>query len=449
MKANTDHKSILTFWACIALLILVGMWFPTTSAKAALTPQAMSGTVEVFVAGEQAWKPLTAAMQLNAGDQIRTSPGSAVELWFDDGSLVRLEDATLLVITELEISLAKKTRIARFSLQNGTVSAKITKLGFTESLCEIETDTALVDMKFAEVDVKVLEGGGHTLVTALQGELELVKTREGEVTVYGMLDAQEGMLFPLNKIGGKMSLGVQRIVRKITLAGEGPLQAQTLIGDSDNTVKIDNAAMAPLEINYFGSNVVLEQDRAATFGIPFLEELSMTAAGNVNCALWFKDRATQYDGLYVFADKGPITANGKTIETGAFELFASDQAQTRTLAAPAEETPDARALTQQQEQPVAPPAPESGSPEGAIEPTPSPTVTPTPTPTEPPEELEETTPAPAPTSTPTPTPTSSPTPTPTPMPELQPPSPGGGGGGGGPPPPPQTPTPGSPVNPNP
>lgn len=426
MKATTYHKCPLTFLGCVGLLILAVVWFPATSAKAALTPQAMSGTVEVLVAGEQSWKPLTAAMQIKGGDQIRTNPGSSVELWFDDGSLVRLEEATQLVISELEISIARKTRIARFSLQTGTVFAKITKLGFTESLCEIETPGAVVDMKFAEVEVIASEGGMQTLVTALQGEIDIVKTREGEVTISGMLDDQEGVIFSLSQIGGRISLGVQRIVRKITLTGEGAIQGlRTMLGGSDNTLKVDNMGASPVEVEYYGITARLDQDRAATFGLPLQDELLLNLAGDEqgfdlaaqkNFALWYKTRATQYDGLYVFADKGPIYVNGEVIETGSFELFVPDQAlqpASRALSAPEEEAPDTRALQPQvQEQPVAPPAPETDSPEGAIEPTPVPTVTPTPTPTEPPEELE-----------PTPTPTPTPTMTPTPKPTQQPPSP--------------------------
>lgn len=419
MKIKRCYTCTLALWGWLGLLIVSGAWLPATSAEATLTPQAMSGAVEVLLSGEQAWKPLTAAMQLKAGDQIRTSPGSAVELWFDDGSLVHLEEATVLTITELEVSIAKKTRIARFSLQKGVVAAKITKLGFTESLCEIETDSVVVEMKFAEVEVKALEGGGQTFVTALQGEIDFTNIREGEVTVSGLVDEQEGVMLSLSQIGRKISLGVQRIVRKITLRSDAPLQdIQTMIGERDNTLKVDNAAVAPLEIHYAGFIARVDQNCSATFGIPFLDGLSITSEGNVNCALWFKDRATQYEGLYVFADKGPIYVNDKVIETGSFEYLASDQTQatSRTLAAPQEKTPAARTLTQPQEQPVVPPAPESDSPEGAVVPTPTPILTPTP---------EET-------PTPTPTPEETPTPTPTVTPEL---------------PSPPDPTPASPIQP--
>ncbi|GAK56890.1 hypothetical protein U27_03854 [Candidatus Vecturithrix granuli] len=413
MKIKGCHNCILALWGWLCFLIVPGMWLSATSAEATLTPQAMSGTVEVLLPGEQAWKPLTAVMQLKAGDQIRTSPGSAVELWFDDGSLVRLEEVTLLVITELEVSIAKKTRIARFSLQKGVVSAKITKLGFTESLCEIATDSVVVEMKFAEVEVKVLEGEGQTFVTALQGELDLVKTREGEIMVSGMLDDQEGMIFSLAQIGTKIRLGVQRIVRKIVLEGEGSIQGlRTMLGDNDNTLKVDNAGTNPVEVAYSGIIARLDQDRAATFGIPRQGGLLLNLVGQMNIALWYKDRTTQYEGLYVFADKGPIYVNGKMIETGSFEYWASDQIQgtSRALAVPQEKTPAARTLTQPQEQPVAPPPPDSGSPQGSREPTPTPT----------------------PTSTPTPMPTPRPTPTPTATPKL---------------PSPPTPTPASPIQP--
>lgn len=411
MKTRRSHKCTLALWGWLGFLIALGVWLPATLAEATLTPQAMSGTVEVLLTGEQFWKPLTAAMQLKAGDQIRTSPGSVVELWFDDGSLVRLEETTLLAITELEISIARKTRIARFSLQKGTISAKITKLGFTESLCQIETDRVVVEMKFAEVEVEVLEGGMQTRVTALQGELDLVKTREGEVMVSGMLDDQEGLIFSLSQVGAKIRLGVQRIVRKIVLEGEGSIQGlRTMLGDNDNTLKVDNAGTNPVEVAYSGITARLDQDRAATFGLPLQGELLLNSGGQMNFALWYKARATQYEGLYVFADKGPIYVNDKVIETGSFEYLASDQIQgtSRALAVPQKKTPAARTLTQPQEQPVAPPPPDSGSPQGSREPTPTPTPTPTSTPT------------PMPTPTPTATPELPSPPTPTPASPIQP-----------------------------
>lgn len=383
MMVNTRKICILPFWGYVGLIILVSC-FVAPLAEAALTPQAIQGTVEVLRGGEQTWAPLTASTTLQEGDQIKTSPGGSVELWLEDGSVLSLGEDTKLSMKELELSTVQKTRVARLKLWWGAVTAKITKLGFTESVCEIETNTVVAGIKFSEMKVEARRETSQTHVTALQGMIEVLKTAEGDVQISGMLDEDAGIQFPLDQIGAKASLSVQKIVRKITLEVDAPVDMlRTMLGKDDNTLKIDNPNLASLEATYTGIVAILEQDRAATFGIPDPATPLMMRGDSLNFSLWFKARTIQYKDFYVFADKGPIYINGQTIETGTFNYFSIEGEQRSRGLAP--EEPASRTLTDEQdvEEPVVPPAPESQTAEGAQEstPTPEPTMPPPQTPT--------------------------------------------------------------------
>ena len=396
------------------MFVLLTLLLGGIPAEATLTPQTMSGTVEVLLAGEGYWKPLSAAMKLKTDDQIRTGPNGTVELWFEDGSVLNLGEDTQLSINQLEISTAQKTRVARFKLGWGTVSAKITKLAFTRSVCEIETDTVLVGIQFSEVKIEALRDSQQTDVYVLQGIIETLKIGEGLARVFGFVDEQEGVSFTLDSMGAKVLLGVQKIVRKITLESDMPVKnLQAMIGSQDNTLKVSNASEIPLEVDYSGIIATLEQDRAATFGIPREDEILINSAGNVNYSLWFKERTAEYDGLYVFADQGPIPVDGKVIETGSFDYFSVEEKEedkaARALAAPTEQVQE-REITQDEVLPFddEETSSEVQYPEGSEEPTPVATATSTPTPT--PTITPTLTPTPRLTPTPTPTPTATPKP---------------------------------------
>lgn len=368
------------YGGCIGLMVLFcGILF-AMPVEATLTAQAINGTVEVLVPGEQTWKPLTATMKVNAGDQVRTGQGGSVELWFEDGSTVSLLQETQLAIKNLDISAAQKTRVVQFKLLNGQLTVKITKLAYTQSTCEIETNIAIAGVKFAEMTIAVPKDSTQTNIIARQGMVDIQQVNDGTVNVSGLVDDEEGVMFSTNSIGAKVLLGIQKIVRKITLENNVPLQGlRAVMGKTDNALEVENSDQgAPMKVEYKQYAATLDTQDAAVFGVPNEQELTITLPQKANVAFRFQKRAVTSDQeFYVFAKKGDIDVNGQIVGEGAFNIFnmsaqkSQNPGKSRAVILKEEPQPS------EQEQPVAPPGAEPLSSHGggeAVE-----TATPTPT----------------------------------------------------------------------
>jgi hypothetical protein len=349
MNGKVRYLSTIPFLGCIVMVTFIGCIFSVPVADATVTVQSVSGTVKVLLEKEPVWKPLTEKVQLRAGDQVMTEAGASVDLLLEDGSELHLGEETQLAISELEFSMAEKTRISRFKLFWGALTAKAAKFAFKKNVFEVETDTVVAGMKFSKM--KVVSKKDDTRpdeVTALEGGTYIKQTGPGGFTGRGHIDDQEGLEFFINSVGATIDLGVQRIIRKITLEGNVPLPSiRALIGGNDNILKVNNASDEPLRANFKGIVATLDRQETATFGISPDQEIIIEA--NPNAEFWSQQGPLPpCDGLYVFADKGPIDVNGQVIDTGSFKCF------------PIEPSPFV-----EQEEPVEPPAPARLQPEGA------------------------------------------------------------------------------------
>lgn len=405
----------------LTLVLLAGI-LPVVAAE--LAPQSLTGTVEVLLAGQQTWQPLTTTMKLKMGDQVRTGPSSAVDLWFEDGSVLNIAESTQLSITELQVSTAEKSRIARFKLWWGTLTAKVTKLAFDENVCEVETDTVVAGIKFSEMTLIHPANAPQSEVIARQGVISVRRLASDNrmVTFSGLLSEQEGVQVVLPpEAGAEVVIGVQKILGKIELNSMLPLTGiRTLFDAAANFLKLDNASKNAVNVMVQNTVAVLNTQASVTVGIPADQQLVLDTLGETNLSVSLKrrDGTVVCQGLYLFLNGGTMTFSNEELKVGMPNCFpfggqqaGAEQPRSRsTIQTQSEGTTRAAS----QENPVAPDSPVSQSPQGSdvATPTPSPTIEiPTATPTE--------EPSPTPTETPTPTPTpfpDIPTPVPTPLP---------------------------------
>jgi hypothetical protein len=396
------QQRFITRLILVLILLYCGCFVFVLQTEAELTAQTINGTVEVLLAGEQTWKPLTTAIQLKTGDQIRTGQGSSVDLWFEDGSVLNLTEGTQLAISQLEVSTTQKSRVARFKLWWGSITAKITKLAFTENVCEVETDVVLAGIKFSEMTVNHPQNTTQYDVIGRQGLLTIQQTAEGTVNVSGLLSEQEGVTFALNSVGAKVLLGIQKIVGKITLESNVPLtKGRILLAGEKRLLRVNNTGTSPVNLGLQGMLAMLKTQGAATFGVPQGQDITFETE-QIIAALLFKPRLgiPQCQGLYIFVEEGGVLMNGETLKVGAPNCFPVGEQPRKARGIP--KAQGTRALEEKgKEQPVAPVEP--ASPEGGGR-----DITPTPTST------------PIPTLTPEPTPTDTPEPTPTPTPTIRP-----------------------------
>jgi len=395
---NTKGEYLLTghFWGKIAIIVSLGCFVSISSAEAAVTVRSLRGTVEVLLKNEGTWKPASEAMELNVGDQILTGKGSSVDLLCEDGSELHIEEETQLAISELEFSMAERTRVSRFKLFWGALTAKAATFVFQNNTFEIETDTVVAGVKFSSMRIiakqaETLEDKPHTKILPIEGEFEMRQIGEGITNIECLLEAAPGgIVFSMGSNAVvELKVDQTRENEKIAVKSNVALQDMwTILSDERNLLHVENAANAPVVLMGFQEHSIkVEQDSAVEFGFPFGQAEQEIGVGADGIDVLFVFRQTSEvleDRFYILADKGIIEVNGQKLPPGSSVVFPIEG----------------------REVPVVPSAPDAPKPEGAGAPTPTPTATatPTPIPTEEPEEEPEEEPTPTPTPKPTPLP---------------------------------------------
>lgn len=352
MIAKRRHLSAGVLVSRIGMVLFMGVFLSITPVEAAIRPQSIAGIVEVLLEGEQAWKPLLDTMQLNTGAQVRTGEAGEVELRCEDGSVVHLDAKTQIAISALQFSKAQKTRVFRFKLLQGTVTLNVVELDFTrfklskqslenlrnegipakilegltplenrefteeetflnvvkekiggestvrykkpilehadtkKNVFEIETDTIVASVASSEGSITNLEAD---TVTITQGRFAINQIAKGIVYILALIDAQEGLKFPLSLEGAWVRIDVDIDDRKIILESNVPLsEILALIGNIYTIMEAGNRPdTPPLKVIYKDTPTELKGDKAATFEIPAGEVILIVISEIANAEFQF------------------------------------------------------------------------------------------------------------------------------------------------------------------
>jgi len=126
--------------------------------KQQVTVKDVSGIVDVKKAGTDTWAPAAKGMTLMSGDAIRTTIDSAVDLVFENGSIIRLNEETNLTVEDLSENVekarflyvfdrnvtAKKTK---FKLDEGNIMAAVTEVGNSKSQFTVQTPKGIAGVR--------------------------------------------------------------------------------------------------------------------------------------------------------------------------------------------------------------------------------------------------------------------------------------------------------------
>lgn len=127
---------------------LLGISPGRASAQVPATIQLVTGTVQVSIQGGAA-SPAAVGNILNAGDTLRTGPGSEAVIQLSDGSTLQLGENSSLDISTLAQNLQTGSRTSYFKLLFGKVRALISEEHkIPGSEFNVETPNAIAGVKF-------------------------------------------------------------------------------------------------------------------------------------------------------------------------------------------------------------------------------------------------------------------------------------------------------------
>ena len=356
----------LAFFLILSLILLMGSSADEIHAETHLQPAPIiSGRVEMSTDGET-WKPFSQESTLKAGDSIRTGGESAVSLKADDGSVLYLEEQTLLKITELTFSTIDQARIFRFNLKQGTLTARAGKVESQANVFEVKTRSALVRLhghssSETETSARIIANSAISsqskgpLLASASNTKELLSANVlppiGSTGTTGMSEAPftskvlplsgkfdmeqlnnektlievtvgSGIVFTMNIPGQTISLSVDG--GKISLTSSQPLPNMFFVasGGTNNSVQLTNSGQddeTPPQFDVNGYNCSMGSDSSLELTItrdsPDREfSLSLPGIGVEFSFSFSQDPSAQQDQLQVI--QGAILLDGRPLSPG-------------------------------------------------------------------------------------------------------------------------------------
>jgi hypothetical protein len=137
--------------------------------KGQLTISYIEGEVEVLKEKAKTWEKAKLYSYLTSGDRIRTKFGAKAELKFPDGSIIRMEENTVLEIKEL--IKRKEKEVSSFKMMWGKLKARIKRLITKESSVNFYTPTAVIGLRGTIFELRVDIKTGETLLKVLEGKV--------------------------------------------------------------------------------------------------------------------------------------------------------------------------------------------------------------------------------------------------------------------------------------
>jgi hypothetical protein len=165
------------------------------------TIQNLIGSVKVRKGDAAAWKDAKPKMSIGEKDAIRTFVESQAEIKTSEGSVIKLDENTLLEMATFK-QLPGGSQATKVSIMTGSVLSNIKKLVSTQSRFEFETPTATASIRGTEVgfdvtsektNIKVYEGEVMVLPRGASAGVS-VKTNQMATVVKGQQTASIGAL---------------------------------------------------------------------------------------------------------------------------------------------------------------------------------------------------------------------------------------------------------------
>lgn len=173
---NMRNLKGMAVLAGILMVFVMPAFAETSVADSVAVITDHSGTARIYTAGQ--WKNAEINMPLYEGDAVKTLNESALEVTFDDATIVKLGDNTELKLTELKRQGETATTV--FNLLKGRFMAIVDKLKNPESRFEVHTKMAIAAVKGTELAVEAGDDG--TNLGVYKGAVEFTGPNGGSVS---------------------------------------------------------------------------------------------------------------------------------------------------------------------------------------------------------------------------------------------------------------------------
>ena len=173
------------------------------------------GSVALQKPGDKIWLPVEKDMPVQKSNRLKTGPKSFAEILIDDGSLLRIEENSEIVLKEISAGFEAKRIESAIYLKLGKLMSKIAKFVNVRSRFSVRTPTMVAGVRGTEFVVVVAQSGKTELavivgrVSARGLDEKGIQMKGPEVMVMGGMQTlvqKDGSPLPPAALQGPMLL---------------------------------------------------------------------------------------------------------------------------------------------------------------------------------------------------------------------------------------------------
>jgi len=219
-------------------------------------------------AGEE-WLELISGDQLKNGDIVKTDSSGLANIYFPDGSVIRLDSNSQIVISEADYDEDSKTLKLKIKLLAGRVWSKIFELATNESYWEVETANAVAAVRGTAFGVEYIND--ETVVIGWENTVEVEAIDVYSGRKLGVATVSANKLLRVNETTARMSANEKYVLSDSV--EDLPLEIQNL----EWIKRSINADAGLFETKDLNADVVVEEIEQAEPEEDSIELLDVSA----------------------------------------------------------------------------------------------------------------------------------------------------------------------------
>lgn len=175
MYSASRTASLLITAVIVAVLSAPGLGMAADEAVVTM----LDGTAKVSAKGSKSSSPLKKHDHVKKGQEIKVGERSRLELRFDDGTVMRFAERSVIRMDDLSIDSRSKNKKVRVDMERGKLWASVKKLVTSDSKVEVKTVNAVAGVRGTVYRVNV-EDDNSALVKVYDGSVYVDGVQKGE-----------------------------------------------------------------------------------------------------------------------------------------------------------------------------------------------------------------------------------------------------------------------------
>jgi len=256
--------ALMIFTAGFSYLGLNSIISPSPESESYCTLATLSGSVQWQGEGSGNWEKAEDGMTLEEGSWVRTATNSQAVLTFSNGSAVKLDPSTVLMVEQIEYGSNDQSPVIVMNQWLGRTSSSVEKLADHKTHYEIQTPSATAVVCGTIFNTEVDEIGATTVQT-IEGLVSVGAQGEEVYVAAGKQTSVTPGAAPSIPVVSGLTEGAVPVITEVV--SEQPPAEATIIEPEPDVEATEPQVVAEQDLSAGEGAVVTEDEAAAEGGI--------------------------------------------------------------------------------------------------------------------------------------------------------------------------------------